>query len=222
LTIKKRKIGYLDHLNAALKRYQYLINFVTIVLGFTGVIVAASQLIATEVALNQSIYTFKGEQYPILSFKILNKDQGLLQIENIIPNDMLFQYANVYWHPEMSKKISNPSIRIHDKIWFLSPITTYFMYEYDFEKLFKKHKKNEYLICQMPVALGINYVKYGEVRMVYGAYNIELSISKNRSGNIPKYNIELLGAYLSRYLDPATNINKELSKSDFLTVIDGQ
>jgi hypothetical protein len=220
--VKKREISYFDHLNNIIKRYQPIINVLTIILGFTGIIIALSQLITTEIALNQSMYTFKGEQYPILSFKIIDEDQGLLHVENIIPGDMLFQYANVYWHPTVNKKVDNPGIRINDKIWFITPISTYLKYNQDFEALFKKYKKRNYLICEMPAALGINYVKYGESRIVFGKYNIEFAINKNQSNSFQKYNVVLRGAYLLQYLDPACDINKELSKNDFLTVVDGR
>jgi hypothetical protein len=221
MPFRKRK-NYFDNLNQTLKKYQYVINFLTIVIGFTGLIVTTSQFISTNIALKQSLYAFRGEQFPILSFKTLNKDQGMLQIENVIPNDMLFQFANVFWHPSMSKKIDNPPIKIHDKIWFLTPLTTYLKYVTDFEPYFKKYKKNNYLICEMPAALGINYIKYGESRMIYALYDIEFTISKEVDSTIkPKYNLELKGAYLLRYLNPDSNINNELGQSDFISVIGG-
>jgi len=218
----KKGKNYFDILNQGLEKYQYIVNFLTIVIGFTGLIVTVSQLISTNIALKQSLYTFKGEQFPILSFKTLDKDQGMLQVENIIPNDMLFQYANVFWHPSMSNKISSPPIKIHDKIWFLTPMITYLKYAVSFEPYFKKYKKNSYLICEMPAALGINYIKYGESRMIYAIYDIEFDITKEiDSTRKNRYIFELKGAYLLRYLKPNSNVNAELGQSDFISVTGG-
>lgn len=121
------KITYFDQLDTVLKKHQYLLNFLAIVIGFTGLIIALSQLISTNIALKQSIYAFQGEQFPILSFKTLDKENGTFQVNNIIPEDMLFQYANVYWHPQFKQKVNNPPIRIHDKIWFMAPLANLFI-----------------------------------------------------------------------------------------------
>lgn len=92
----KRKTTYFDQLDTVLKKHQHLLNFLVIVIGFIGLIIALLQSTSTNTALKQSIYAFKGEQYPILSFKILDKENGTFQVNNIIPEDTLFQYANVY------------------------------------------------------------------------------------------------------------------------------
>jgi hypothetical protein len=216
--MKYKRKTYLETLNEALKKYQYLINFLAIFVGFTALTVTIYQSVITNIQLNQSLYTFKGEQYPILSFKTLSKEEGMLQVENILADDMLFQSAVVYWHPIMNDKISNPPIRIHDKIWFLTPMTTYLEYTYDFEKYFKKNKYSEFLICNMPAALGINYVKYGESRIINAVYNIEFSVQRNKSDGLSKYIIELHGAYLLKYLEPESDVHKELGKRDFIYV----
>lgn len=216
--MKYKKKTYLETINEALKKYQYLINFLAIVVGFTGLTVAIYQSVITNIQLKQSLYTFKGEQYPILSFKTLSKERGMLQVENILADDMLFQSAVVYWHPLMNNKISNPPIRIHDKIWFLTPMTTYLEYSYDFEKYFKKNKNSSFLTCNMPAALGINYVKYGESRIINAVYNIEFSVQRNTSESSPKYIIELHGAYLVKYLEPESDVLKELGRNDFIYV----
>lgn len=122
----------------------------------------------------------------------------------------------------MSNKINNPPIKIHDKIWFLTPMTTYLKYVTDFEPYFKKYKKNNYLICEMPAALGINYIKYGESRIVYAVYDIEFDITKEvDSTRKNRYTLELKGAYLLRYLKPNSNVNEELGQSDFISVTGG-
>lgn len=217
--MRRKKKGYFELLNEALKKYQYAVNFLTIIIGFTGLIITFSQFISTNAALEQSIYTFKGEQYPILSFKLYDKNNGLFKVDNIIPGDMLFQFANVYWHPFLKNKVDNPRIRIHDKTWYVTPMTTYLSYEYNFDSLFNKYNKTDYLTCEMPVALGINYVKYGESRLIYAIYDLEFSVQRNTSDKMKKYEVETLGIYLLRYLKPETNIDKALLESDLISVV---
>ena len=217
--MRRKKKGYFELLNEALKKYQYAINFLTIVIGFSGLILTFSQIISSNIALKQSIYTFQGEQYPILSFKLHDKDNGLFKVDNIIPGDMLFQFANVYWHPLLKNEVSNPRIRIHDKTWFVTPMTTYLSYKYNFDSLFIKYNKTDYLTCEMPVALGINYVKYGESRLIYAIYDLEFTVQKNIDDNLQKYKVEPLGVYLLRYLKPDTDIDKALLESDLILVI---
>ena len=215
--MRRRKKGYWNILNEALKKYQYVVNFLTIVIGFSGLILTFSQIVSTNASLKQSLYAFQGEQYPILSFRLHDKEHGLFKVEQVAPDDMLFQFANVYWHPMLKKVVSNPGIRIHDKTWFVTPMTTYLSYRYNFDSLFKKYNQ-DYLICEMPAALGINYVKYGESRMIYAVYDIEFYIYKNLHGNFPKYNVESRGVYLLRYLKPSSDIDEALRESDLITV----
>lgn len=217
--MRRKKKGYFELLNEALKKYQYAVNFLAIVIGFTGLILTFSQFISTNIALEQSIYTFQGEQYPILSFKLHDKGNSLFKVDNIIPGDMLFQFANVYWHPLLKNEVSNPRIRIHDKTWFVTPMTTYLSYKYNFDSLFNKYNKIDYLTCEMPVALGINYVKYGESRLIYAIYDLEFAVQRNEDDNFQKYKVEPLGVYLLRYLKPETNIDKALLESDLISVV---
>ncbi|HEY9256472.1 hypothetical protein [Chitinophaga sp.] len=217
--MRRGKKGYFELLNEALKKYQYAINFLTIVIGFSGLILTFSQIISSNIALKQSIYAFQGEQYPILSFKLYDKDNGLFKVENIIPSDMLFQFANVYWHPLLKNEVSSPRIRIHNKTWFVTPMTTYLSYKYNFDSLFNKYNKTDYLTCEMPVALGINYVKYGESRLIYAIYDLEFTVQRNVDDNFKKYKIESLGVYLLRYLKPETDIDKALLESDLISVV---
>lgn len=217
---RKKKFTYFDYLNIALKKYQYILNFLAIISGFTGLIITLSQLISTNIALEQSIYSFKGEQYPILSFKLLDKEYGTFKVDGIIPENMLFQYANVYWHPQIRGKIDNPPIRIHDKIWFLAPLSAYLSYTYNVDSLFKKYPKYNYLRVMVPAVLGINYIKYGESRMIYAIYGVECLIyNKNYDIHSSRKEIEFVGIYLFNYLKPDANVDKELAKRPFLEVL---
>ncbi|TKC59165.1 hypothetical protein FBD94_16670 [Pedobacter hiemivivus] len=216
--MSRRKKGYFELFNEVLKKYQYAINFLAILIGFTGLIFTFSQIISSNIALKQSIYTFNGEQYPILSFKLHDKDNALFKVNNVIPEDMLFQFAKVHWHPLLKNVVNNPSIRIHDKTWYLTPMSTYLSYKCNLDSLFNKYNKSDYLTLEMPVALGINYVKYGESRLIYAIYSIEFYVQKNINDSFQKYKVEPQGIYLLRYLKPETDINKALFESELFSV----
>lgn len=216
--MRRKKKGYFELLNETVKKYQYAINFLTIFIGFSGLILTFSQFIATNIALKQSVYAFQGEQYPILSFRLYDKENGLFKVDNIIPGDMLFQSASVYWHPQLKNVVSNPGIRIHDKTWYITPMSTYLSYKYNFDSLFNKYYKRDFLTCEMPVALGINYVKYGESRLIYAIYDIEFYVQRNVSDHLNKYKAVPQGIYLLRYLNPESDIDKALNESDLFTV----
>ena len=216
--MRRKKKGFFEQFNEALKKYQYVVNFTTIVIGFSALVVTFSEFISTNIALKQNIYSFQGEQYPILSFKLHDKENGLFKIDNVIPDDMLFQCANVYWHPRLKNVVNNPAIRIHDKTWFVTPMTTYLSYLYNFDSLFKKYNKQDFLIGTMPAALRINYVKYGESRLIFAIYSIEFVVQKNLKDHLKKYNVECRGVYLLQYLKPGADIDKELEERDLFTV----
>jgi len=216
---------YLKKLNKKIKKYQYLVNFAGILLTLFGVYFTMIQLLQHFGDEKRDLYKFRGEQYPTIDFETIDNKNWLLHVNRILQPDMLFQYANVYYHPYFGKKLVNFPIRIHDKILYLTPLLSYLKLGFNIDSLLKANQIYSYAICRTPVILEINYIKYGEFRIVDAIYDIEFIISNgyksSKSTNYDKFEFELKGAYLLRFLEPKDSINIELNKFENIKIVGG-
>jgi hypothetical protein len=218
-------MNYFEKANNKINKYQYLLNFFGIFIALIGLYLTLIQLTQHFSDVKRDLYKFHGEQYPTIEFETIDTKNWLLRVNRIMQSDMLFQYANIYYHPYFDKKLLNIPIRIHDRILYLTPLLSYMELGFNNDSLLIVNKIESYAICRTPVILEINYIKYGESRIVRALYNIEFVISKNyktvKSTKYDKFDFKLQGAYLLRFLEKNDSIKKELEVFENVKIIGG-
>lgn len=215
-------MNYLEELNRKVKKYQYLLNFTGILIALIGIYFTMIQQMLYFSEIKREIYKYNGEQFPTIDFELLDKDLWVLHVNKILQTDMLFQFANIYYHPDLKKLISREPIRIDDRNLYLIPLLSYINFGINIDSLLKSDSINSYAICRIPVVLEINYIKYGESRIVKAIYEIEFIIQKSQDfEHTKRYYNELKGAYLLRFIDVISNPEIELREFNKIKIIGG-
>jgi hypothetical protein len=215
-------MSYLEELNKKVKKYQYLLNFTGILIALIGIYFTMIQQMVNFSEIKRETYKYNGEQFPTIDFELLDKDLWVLHVNKILQTEMLFQFANIYYHPDIEKYVSREPIRIHDKNLYLTPLLAYINFGINTDSLLKSDNLNSYAICRTPVVLEINYIKYGESRIVRAIYDIEFVIQKNHNSEYTKKHInELKGAYLLRFIDVKSKYETELREFKRIKIIGG-
>jgi len=213
----------LKKLNKISKKYQPLINSLGIILALIGIYFTFFQTIQSNNELRRSIYKFNGEQYPTVKFETLDKKLGILKI-SILQSDMLFQLSKVTHHDSLASG-HQEIIRLHDSIWYNANLFAFFKFDKKinarFQKIMKSENFNSYINIRTPVLMEINYVKYGESRVVNGMFDLEFSYFKDYMNVSENYESEIRAIYFNKYLEPEENKKEILNKQKVFEIING-
>lgn len=213
----------LKKLNKKLKKHQPLINSVGILLALIGIYFTFFQTIQSHNELRRSVYKFNGEQYPTVKFETLDKKTGILKI-SILQTDMLFQSSRITHHDSLASG-HQEIIMLHDSIWFNVKLFSYFKFDKEinirFKKMMSDNDFNSFINIRTPVLMEINYVKYGESRIVNGIFDLEFSYFKDYMNDQKKYESEIRAIYFRKYIETEENIDEILNMQKVFQIING-
>jgi hypothetical protein len=91
----------------------------------------------------------------------------------------------------------------------------------EFGKLMDENKFHSFINIRTPVMLEINYVKYGESRMIPGLFELEFSYFKNYRNNRSEFESEIRAIYFKRYLDPQSGFAEEIQELNKFEIVNG-
>lgn len=213
----------INKLNKRAKEYQPLINVFAFLVGIFGIYMTFLQVLQTSNDLSRNIYQFNGEQFPSVDFKIMDKKMGILKL-SIIQSDMLFQACRVSYHKSLLKD-HQELIGKHDSIWFNAALFSMLRSDEKLNEriryLMNEKSFNSYMIVRTPLLLELNYVKYGESRLVFGSFDMEFICFKDFSSEKKELEFEIRAIYFNEYLKNRTKGDKKLNELEKFQVVEG-